>query len=166
MDAILRRRSIRQYTQDPVPEDLITKILEAAMSAPSARNERPWHFIVVTEKDMLATLSDVSPYSKMTKEAAAAILVCGDLECETAKGFWVQDCAAATENLLIAVEALHLGAVWLGIYPREERVEYLRKALHVPPHVVPFALVPLGYPAETKTTPSRYDASRVHYNQW
>jgi nitroreductase len=102
----------------------------------------------------------------MTAYAPLAILVCGDLEREVAQGFWIQDCAAATENLLIAVEALHLGAVWLGIYPRETRVEYLRDLLHIPQHIVPFALIPVGYPAETTETPSRYDGSRVHYNAW
>jgi nitroreductase len=166
MNAITKRRSIRTYTQDPIPEELITQLLEAAMSAPSAQNERPWHFIVITEKKTLAALPDVSLYAKMTANAPLAILVCGDLEREIAQGFWVQDCAAATENLLIAVEALHLGAVWLGIYPREARVDFLRDLLHIPQHIVPFALIPIGYPAETKETPSRYDASRVHYNTW
>ncbi len=166
MNAIFRRRSIRKYTQDAIPGDVIKKLLEAGMSAPSANNERPWHFVVVTEKDILAKLADVSPYSKMTKDASIAILVCGDLEHDISDRYWVQDCSAATENILIEVEENNLGAVWLGIYPREERVEYLRKLLNIPDHVVPFALIPVGYPAETKETPSRYDESRVHYSQW
>jgi nitroreductase len=166
MDAILRRRSIRKYIQEAIPDDVIKKLLEAGMSAPSAGNQRPWQFIVIKDKETLIKLADASPYSKMTKDAPMAILVCGDLELENHKGYWVQDCSAATENILIEVAENNLGAVWLGIYPREERVEYLRKLLNIPDHVVPFALIPVGYPAETKETSSRYDESRVHYEQW
>ena len=166
MDSILRRRSIRKYKQESIPDDLIKKLLEAAMSAPSAQNQRPWHFIVITDKAILTTLAHASPHSKMTQDAPVAILVCGDLEREIAKGFWVQDCSAATENILIEVEEQHLGAVWVGIYPREKRVVYIRNVLHIPKHIVPFALIPIGYPAETKTVPNRYDESRVHYNRW
>ena len=166
MNAILKRRSIRKYAQTEVPDDLIKKLLEAGMSAPSAGNERPWQFVVVKDKETLAKLADASPYAKMTKDAPVAILVCGDLNLEHHQGFWVQDCSAATENILIEVEDLHLGAVWIGIYPVAERVEYLRKVLSIPNQVIPFALIPVGYPAETKVTPSRYDASRVHYDRW
>jgi nitroreductase len=166
MNAIFRRRSIRKYTADAVSDDVIKKLLEAGMSAPSAGNQRPWQFVIVKDKATLAKLAEVSPYAKMTKDAPMAILVCGDLEREAHKGFWVQDCSAATENILIEVEDNHLGAVWLGIYPVAERVEYLRKVLSIPDQVVPFALIPVGYPAETKVTPSRYDASRVHYERW
>jgi nitroreductase len=166
MNAILRRRSIRKYTQDTIPDDVIKKLFEAGMSAPSAGNQRPWHFVVIKDKEALVKLADASPYSKMTKDAPMAILVCGDLELESHKGYWVQDCSAATENILIEVAENNLGAVWLGMYPREERVEYIRKLLNIPDHVVPFALIPVGYPAETKETSSRYDESRVHYEQW
>lgn len=167
IDSIVKRRSIRKYKPEPVPEDIIRQLLEAAMSAPSAQNQRPWHFIVITDRETLAILADVSPYATMTKEAPVAILVCGDPEREISKGFWVQDCSAATENILIAVEGLHLGAVWLGIYPRQTRVEYVRNVLHIPKHIVPFALIPVGYPDEIfKDIPNRYDGTRVHYNQW
>jgi nitroreductase len=166
MNAIFRRRSIRKYTSDTVSDDLIKKLLEAGMSAPSAGNERPWQFVVIKDKKTLAKLADASPHAKMTKDAPVAILVCGDLEFEHHKDFWVQDCSAATENILIEIEEQHLGAVWLGIYPHEDRVENIRKILHIPDHVVPFALIPVGHPAETKDTPSRYDASRVHYERW
>jgi nitroreductase len=166
MNAIFRRRSIRKYTADAVSDDVIKKLLEAGMSAPSAGNQRPWQFVVVKDKATLTKLADVSPYAKMTAHAAAAILVCGDLEREAHKGFWVQDCSAATENMLIEVEDQCLGAVWLGIYPREDRVQSIRQLLQIPEQVIPFALIPVGYPAETKVTPSRYDASRVHYERW
>ena len=166
MDAIFRRRSIRKYTREEIPDEIIKKLLEAGMSAPSAHDERPWQFVVIRDREILTKLADASPYSKMTKDANVAILVCGDLERELSRGFWVQDCAAATENILIEVVEKDLGAVWVGIYPRRERVEYIRRLLNIPKHIVPFALIPIGYPAEIKEISSRYDESRVHYDHW
>ena len=166
MNAIFRRRSIRKYTSDPIPDDLIQLVLEAAMCAPSAQNERPWQFVVLTERAILTTLANVSPYAKMIKEAPAAILVCADLDRELAPGFWVQDCAAATENLLLEAEDRRLGAVWIGIYPRETRIDYIKNVLHLPKQIIPFSLIAIGYPAEEKAPLQRYDESRVHYNQW
>ena len=136
------------------------------MSAPSAGNERPWQFIVVKDKEKLALISEVSPYAGMTKNAPLAIIVCGDLSQERFKGFWVQDCSAATQNILVEVTDNDLGAVWLGIYPLEERVEYLKKLLNVPEHVIPFSVIPVGYPAQEPETPNRYDESRIHYENW
>jgi nitroreductase len=166
MDAILTRRSIRHYTAQPVAEELITGFLKAAMAAPSAGNEQPWEFVVLTERTILDRIPSFHPYAAMLKEAPAAILVCGDLAREKHEGYWVQDCSAATENILIAVKEKGLGAVWLGIYPREERVRGLRQLLSIPETIVPFALVAIGYPAEKKEPADRFDASRLHYNSW
>lgn len=166
MDAILTRRSIRRYTAQPVAEELITGFLKAAMAAPSAGNEQPWEFVVLTERTILDRIPSFHPYAAMLKEAPAAILVCGDLAREKHEGYWVQDCSAATENILIAVNEKGLGAVWLGIYPREERVRGLRQLLSIPETIVPFALVAIGYPAEKKEPADRFDASRLHYNSW
>jgi nitroreductase len=166
MNTIRQRRSIRKYTTAEVPEEVLTNLLEAAMCAPSAGNQRPWQFIVIRNRAMLQMLAEVSPYAKMLSGAAAAILVCGDLTQERHAGFWVQDCAAATENILLEATELGLGAVWLGIYPREDRVAYLRKTLHIPEQMMPFALIPVGYPAETKETLHRYEEARVHWEQW
>lgn len=166
MDAILTRRSIRRYTAQPVAEELITGFLKAAMAAPSAGNEQPWEFVVLTERTILDRIPSFHPYAAMLKEAPAAILVCGDLAREKHEGYWVQDCSAATENILIAVNEEGLGAVWLGIYPREERVRGLRQLLSIPETIVPFALVAIGYPAEKKEPADRFDASRLHYNSW
>jgi nitroreductase len=166
MNAIRQRRSIRKYTPTEVPEELLIKLLEAAMCAPSAGNQRPWHFVVIRNRPHLQILAEVSPYAKMLSEAAAALLVCGDLSQERHAGFWVQDCAAATENILLEATELGLGAVWLGIYPREDRVAYLRKILHIPEQIMPFALIPVGYPAETKEALQRYEDVRVHWEQW
>ncbi|ADG81954.1 nitroreductase [Thermincola ferriacetica] len=166
MEAIFSRRSIRKYTGDAVPDDTVKDLLRAAMSAPSAGNERPWHFIVIKDRQILTQVPEFHPYAHMLKEAPLAILVCGDEQLEKFKGYWVQDCAAATENILIAVQAKGLGAVWLGIYPVEERMTGLRKLLNIPDNIIPFSLVSIGYPAEEKPPVERYDETRVHYDRW
>ncbi|MBA7622516.1 NADH dehydrogenase [subsurface metagenome] len=166
MDAILSRRSIRRYTAESVPEKVIQELLEAAMSAPSANNEQPWHFIIINDRRILDEIPKYHPYSYMLKEAPLAIAVCGDLKLETMEGYWVQDCSAATENILIAAQAKGLGAVWLGIYPREERAAAIQKLLGLPEHIIPLCLISIGYPAEKKTRANRYDLSRTHHNQW
>lgn len=168
MEAILQRRSVRDFTDKPVSEEVLTSLLEAGMCAPSAGNERPWHFIIVTERSLLEGITEFHEYSKMLKHAPAAIIVCADLNCDKypGVGYWVQDCAAATQNILIAAQYKGLGACWLGMYPKKERVEGLRRLLNIPEHIVPFAGIALGYPAAVKSPGSRYDGSRVHRNGW
>lgn len=167
MDALFSRRSIRKYTSEPVTTDLLRDILEAAMSAPSAGNQQPWHFIIINDRKILEKIPTFHPHSQMLKEATVAILVCADLKLEKHIGYWVQDCSAATENLLLAIHAKGLGAVWLGIFPREERVEGLRKLLDIPDHVTPLSLIPVGHPAESKPPrPDRYNAAKIHQNRW
>ncbi|MHB8880328.1 MAG: nitroreductase family protein [Thermodesulfovibrionales bacterium] len=166
MDTILTRRSIRRYTADRVHEDLITALLRAAMSAPSAGNQQPWHFVVIDDRALLDQVPLFHPHTAMLKEAQSAILVCGDPGLEKHQGYWPQDCAAATQNLLLAAHAAGLGAVWTGFYPREERVAAMRKLLNLPDRVIPFALVPVGWPAEEKPPSGRYDKARVHSNGW
>lgn len=167
MENILARRSIRKYKPDVAVEDCkIKKILEAAMSAPSAGNQQPWHYIVIEDKEILDQIPEFHPYADMIKQVNVAILVCGDTSKEKHKGFWVQDCSAATQNILIAAHALGLGSVWLGVYPREERVEKLQKMLGLPEHVIPFSLLPIGY-ADIELPPAnRYTSKRVRYNHW
>ncbi|MBI5074019.1 MAG: nitroreductase family protein [Nitrospirae bacterium] len=167
MQALFSRRSIRKYTTDQVSEQTIQEILEAAMSAPSAGNQQPWHFVVIDDRKLLDRVPDLHPHALMCREAQTAILVCGDPSLEKHVGYWVQDCAAATENLLLSVHALGLGGVWLGIYPRSERVIGVRKLFAVPEHVIPFALIPFGHPAEQKPArPDRYNETRIHRNTW
>jgi nitroreductase len=165
-DPVLERRSIRRYTGKDVDEKDVRKVLEAAMAAPSAGNERPWHFVVLRDRKLLEGVMDVHPYAQMLRQSPVAVLVCGDPSLEKYKGFWVQDCAAATENMLIMATQLGLGAVWLGIYPIEERVQGLRLLLGIPQDAVPFALVPLGHPDEAKRPVDRYEDSRVHRDGW
>ncbi|MBO3804054.1 MAG: nitroreductase family protein [Candidatus Brockarchaeota archaeon] len=166
LEAILSRRSIRRYGRREVPDEVVEKLLAAAMSAPSAGNEQPWHFVVIKDRELLDAIPRFHPYSQMLKEAPLAVLVCGDPALEKHAGFWVQDCSAATQNLLIAAHALGLGGVWLGVYPLEERVKGIRNLLKIPERIIPFALVSLGYPEEKKPPANRYDSSRVHINAW
>jgi len=166
MNSILKRRSIRQYTNQEISDEIVGKLLEAAMSAPSAGNERLWHFVVVREKSILEKLSNTHRNAGMIKDAQVAIIVCADLNLEIKKGMWMQDCSAATENILIEVEENNLGAVWVGLYPREDRVEYVRRLFNLPDNIVPLSVVPVGYPAEKFDTPDRFDRSRVHYEKW
>jgi nitroreductase len=164
IDNILARRSIRRYTGEPVEEDDIRKILEAAMAAPSSRNRKPWHFVVVTERETLRKLAGAHPYGKMLSEAGAAVAVCGDTD--ISPDYWVQDCSASTENILIAVSALGLGAVWLGCHPRAERVDAIRKVLGIPENTGVLSLISIGRPAEQKDPRTQYDGDRVHRESW
>ncbi len=166
IDAILTRRSIRIYRDEPLPDLVIYELLRTGMAAPSAGNEQPWHFVVIKDKGTLLRITEIHPYSQMLKEAPVAVLVCGDLILEKHRGFWVQDCSAATENILIAARAKELGAVWLGIYPRENRVKGLRKLLDIPDNIVPFSLIPIGYPAEDKGREDRFNEDRIHLEKW
>ncbi len=166
IEAILSRRSVRRYTDQPVSDEIIKELLRAAMSAPSAGNEQPWHFIVINEHKILIEIPKHQPYSNMLKDAPLAILVCGDEKLDHGDGYWVQDCSAATENLLIAINAKGLGGVWLGVYPIEKRVIAIRKLLNIPEHIIPFSLIALGYQIQKLPTVDRYKSERIHYNKW
>ncbi len=166
MESIFNRKSIRKYTSQPVSDSQIQQLVKAAMAAPSAGNEQPWEFVVLRDRTTLNAIPKFHPYSLMLYEASVAILVCGDLSREKYKGYWVQDCAAATENMLLEAVELGLGAVWLGICPIEERVTAMRMLLNIPETIVPFSLVSIGYPAEQQKPSDRFDASRIHYDRW
>jgi nitroreductase len=165
-DPILRRRSIRRYQVTDVAEAQIRRMLEAAMAAPSAEDERPWHFVVVREKSIRRELAEISPYTHIVKDAPVAMVVCGDESLQKQQGCWMLDCAAATENMLLEAHLIGLGAVWLGVYPIQGRVERVRSILMIPAQIVPFAIVSAGFPAEKKEPVSRYDERRVHLEHW
>ncbi|MEW6696430.1 MAG: nitroreductase family protein [Bacillota bacterium] len=166
MDLIMSRKSIRIYSSQPVADEVIKDLLKAAMSAPSAGNQQPWHFIVISDREILDAIPNFHPYSYMLGGAKVTILVCGDERLEIIKGYWVQDCSAATQNILIEAHAKGLGAVWLGIYPIKERIEGFRKLLNLPEQVVPLSLIPIGYPEEQVEVADQYKEDRVHYNRW
>ena len=161
---IFARRSIRKFTDEPVSEDDVKTLLEAAMAAPSASNRKPWHYVVVTRRENLDRLADAHKYAQMLREAPLCVAVCGDTS--ISERFWVQDCSAATENLLLAVTALGLGAVWCGVHPSEERVKEIGEILGIEAPVRPLNIIVIGHPAETKEPRTQYDQSRVHRETW
>lgn len=167
MKILLARRSIRKYKEEPVSDEIIRECLRAAMSAPSAHNQQPWQFVVIRERKTLLEITRFHRWAAMLKEAPVAILVCADqTRFKSASGFWVQDCAAATQNILLAATAYGLGSVWLGVYPNRSVVEPLSALLELPGNVIPFSLVALGYPAEKKPPSHRYDPQRIHLEKW
>lgn len=162
---ILSRRSIRKYTDQPVELEKITKLLKCAMSAPSACNQQPWHFIIIENADAKQKISEIHSGFSMVKDAPVAILVCCDTENAQLELYCRLDCSAATENILIAANTLGLGALWLGINPDGgEDSDILRKVLDIPEKIYPFSLIPVGYPAETKEPADRFNIDKIHYN--
>jgi len=166
IEAIMTRRSIRKYTGTSLAEETIAQLLRAAMSAPSSKNEQPWVFVVIDDRQLLNEIPKFHPYAGMISTAPVAILICADERRFLSEEIWIQDCAAATQNMLLAAHGMELGAVWLGVYPRRERVEGVTRLLSLPEPIIPFSLVVAGYPAEQKPPVNRYDESRVHRNGW
>ncbi|NJB68383.1 nitroreductase [Desulfobaculum xiamenense] len=166
LEAIATRRSIRKFTDQPVSADDLRAILEAAMTAPSAGNAQPWHFVLITDRERLDAIPDWHPYSAMCRQAQAAILVCAEPALEKYPGYWVQDCSAATMSILLAAHGLGLGAVWCGVHPDEARAEAARAAYGLPAGIMPFALVPIGHPDQPSGTRERFREERIHRGQW
>ncbi len=166
-EAIHTRRSIRQFdTRKPVsPEDL-RQMLRAAMSAPSAGNAQPWHFVVVTDADLKDRLAAVHPYVAMLRQAPLGIVACAELSLEKYPGNWVQDLSAAVQNLLLAACALGLGAVWTGLCPEADRMDAVHKILNLPEGVVAHSIIPVGWPAQESKPKDRFRPERIHQNAW
>ena len=163
IDGILSRHSVRKFTGESVKEDDLNIILKAAMAAPSAMNIQPWSFIVVTDKVIINNLCKALPYAKMLDKAGAAIIVCGDSK----EGNWVVDCAAATENILLAAHALGYGAVWTAVYKYESRIEPVRNECKIPKDIVPLNVIPIGVPLEKNSKPiDKYKENKIHKNVW
>ncbi len=166
---IMNRKSVRAYKEGPVSKDQLEVIVKAGMAAPTAVDKRPWEFIVVTDKVMLKKLSDILPYAKMVEKAGAAIIVAGDLDRQQGgreSDFWVVDCSAATENILLAIESLGLGAVWTAVYPDKERIETVRKLLKIPSTVVPLNVIPVGIPTGAEKPKDKWNPKQLHWNGW
>ncbi|MFT8316375.1 MAG: nitroreductase family protein [Clostridium sp.] len=167
MDSILSRRSIRSYNKRTVENDKIEKLLRAAMQAPSAANQQPWEFIVVDDKDILKKLSGTSPYSGIVANSAVTFVFLSRKDGLMFPDFSLQDMSAAAENILLKAVDLELGAVWVGVAPVEERMNYIRNMFNLPENIEPFALIPVGYPdGQRNEFVDRFDQTRVHYNNW
>lgn len=167
IENIMTRTSVRDYTDTPIPEATIDTLLRAGMAAPTAVNRQPWKFIVVTERASLDSLAQGN--WRPAAKAQTAIIVCGDLtnplEGE-GRDYWVQDCSAATENILLAAHAVGLGAVWCGCYPISERVALVKNLFGIPKEITPMSIVMLGYPKSEQTPKDKYKADNIHYNKW
>ena len=163
MNEIFTRVSIRKYEDRPVEQEKVEKILRAAMAAPSAGNQQPWEFYVVTDKEKIKALSECSPYAGCAAGAPVVLVPSYRTEGLMFPGLAQIDLSIATENALLEITALDLGGVWLAVTPEQERVEKVAKVLGTPESLVPFALVPFGYPAEGKLQQDRYDETRIHY---
>ncbi|MDA3943254.1 MAG: nitroreductase family protein [Bacteroidetes bacterium] len=146
---IHNRKSVRHFTDQAVSKEQIETLLKAGMAAPTAANRQPWKFYVVTNAKTLNLLAEQLPYAKMLSQVQAAIVVCGDMDKAgnlKEQGYWAQDCAAASENILLAAESLGLGAVWTAAYPYEDRIKAVTQALDLPENHVPLNVIPVGYP--------------------
>lgn len=169
IETLMTRTSIRSFTDRPVSADTIEMLLRAGMAAPTAVNKQPWHFVVINDRAKLDELGGNGRQSQMWQESTLAIAVCGNMEKALegpAQAFWIQDCSAATENILLAAHALGLGAVWTGCYPMEERVANVSQVLNLPEHIVPLCVIVMGYPNENPDPKDKWKPENVTYNMF
>ena len=165
---IFSRRSVRKYEDREVPEEMLMDLLEAGMAAPSAVARDPWHFIVLRRRESLNRLADILPHGKMLRQATAALVVCGDINRahDQKESYMLQDLSAAVENILLAANASGLGACWLGVHPREERMEGIKRMFDLPGGIIPMCAIALGWPAERPEARTRFREECVHREQW
>ncbi len=169
MECILSRTSIRDFSDSPVTPAEVTKLLAAGMAAPSAVNMQPWMFEIVDRRELLDALAEKLPYAKMLKNAPLAILVCGDLRKtldQREREYWVEDCSAAAQNILLAAHALGMGAVWTAVHPVGSRIDAVQSLLNMPDYLIPLNVIPVGYPAEGSAPKQKWDESKIHWNAW
>ncbi len=166
LNGILTRRSIRKYTGETIPREKAEELIRYGMYAPSARNKQPWHFILLNDKTTFKKIQEFQPYTKMLEDAQWGIVVCGDDQLAHTPEYWPVDCAAATENILLAAHGMGYGAVWLGIYPRPERVSAMKDLLGLPPHIHAFSIISVGYPDQQFLQPERFHPEKIHFNKW
>lgn len=169
LETIFNRSSIRSYSSEKVEKDAILTLLKAGMSAPSAVNKQPWEFIVIDDKDLMGKIGDEFKNAGMIKKASCAIIVCGDMNLTLGgdvQEFWVQDCSAATQNILLAAHSMGLGAVWCGVYPNPERVEALKNLLSLPDNIVPLNIIPIGVREKEQEPKDKWKEEKIHWNKW
>ena len=167
LKGILSRRSIRKYTGEEITREQVEELIRYGMYAPSARNRQPWHFVLLNDREVFGKILDFQPHTKMLEQAQWGIVVCGDEQLAHTPEYWPVDCAAATENILLAAHGMGYGAVWLGIYPRRERVSAMKSLLKLPDHIHAFSIISVGYPAQHDIPqPERFQSGRIHLNTW
>lgn len=166
LDAIRNRRSIRKYLDKPVPGEKLEILLKSAMQAPSAMNKQPWEFVVSRRREAMDQIPNIHPYAQMVASAGAVIVVCGNRDIQKEIGYIVEDCSAAIQNILIEAVNQELGAVWLGVYPRAERMKKIKSLFNLPNQIVPIAIVSIGIPGETKKFEDRFVKSKIHLDSW
>ena len=166
-DILFTRRSIRKYIKGKQVEDeKVEYMLKAAMYAPSANNRRNWEFIVIKNRETLDKIMDFHPYAKMLETAPMAIIVCGDLSDESGKLYWQQNCPAAFENMMLAAPAKDFDTVWIGLAPREERMNEVIKLFNLPEHIKPLGMVVVGYADGEPQMPERFEPNKIHYEKY
>jgi len=166
LDAIYSRRSIRKFTEETVSDEQVQILMKAAMAAPSATNEQAWRFVIIRDKNTMNSIQEFHPFASMLATANLVIAVLGDLTEEHHPGYWPLDTSAATQNLLLAAHELGLGAVWLGVYPRDERMRAVSELLELPEEYPPLCLIPIGHPAEEKMSVDRFNPEKVHLERF
>jgi len=179
LDVIFTRYSVRHFTGEGIPKKDLETIVKAGMAAPSAVNLQPWSFIIVTERKALDTLNRKLPYARMLAKATAAIVVCGKPDTisplslvtkaianVSAQDYWIQDCCAASENILLAAHAMGYGGVWTAVFPGKERIKAVRDVLHIPEHIVPLNVIPLGVPVGDEKPKDKFKKENLHWEQW
>ena len=163
------RKSVRHFTDKKITKEQIETIVEAGMAAPSAMNGQPWEFFVITEQNILVALSKGLSHTPMLDKVSAAIIVCGNID-KTDKIdeslFWMLDCSNASENILLAIESLGLGAVWTAVYPDKDKIAFVRKTLNIPDNIIPMNCIPIGYPTGEDKAKDKYKPEKIHWNKW
>lgn len=169
LETIFRRKSVRNFIYGKIVESDLELILRAGMAAPSAVDRRPWEFILIKERNILSELAHSLPYAKMAETASAGIVVAGNTEKSWGNkelDYWVQDCSAATENILLAVESLGYGAVWTALHPYIDRKLVVTELLGIPEHIIPLNFIPVGIPAGNPESKDKFDPGKIHYERW
>ncbi len=164
--AIFERRTIRRYSDKAVSDETVREIIRAGMYAPSAGNQQSWEFLIIRDSEKIGKIKNFHPYAGMVDSAGALILVCGNTNREVFAGYWVQDCSAAVQNMLLAAHDMGIGSVWLGIHPMQDRIEGAKKLFELPSGIEPLSIIAFGYPAETIAMPDRFNSKYIHIDKW